>query len=35
MSKIMDYHLHADGRIDIAVEINGEIYYGVVMKDEV
>jgi hypothetical protein len=28
MSEIVDYHVHSDGRVDILVEINGELFQG-------
>ena len=34
-NKIVNYHLHSDGRLDIAVEINGDFFQGQLMVVEV
>ena len=30
-NKIVDYHVHSDGRLDITVEINSEFFQGQLM----
>ena len=34
-NKIVNYRLHSDGRLDIAVEINGDFFQGQLMVVEV
>ena len=34
-NKIVGYHLHSDGRLDITVEINGDFFQGQLMVVEV
>ena len=33
-NKIVNYHLHSDGRLDITVEINSEFFQGQLMVVE-